>query len=91
MDIWAQMAEKIIKEQENIIGPVALEQARKVEGLEIVSEDNLKIVGNAKEVLSKLVDQYAKLLGRASIEVCKEAVQDAKSTLSPNDLPDILR
>ena len=35
MDILSQIAEKIIKEQENIIGPVALEQAQKVPGLSV--------------------------------------------------------
>ena len=33
MDIFAQIARKIIEEQENIIGPVVLEQAKKVQGL----------------------------------------------------------
>ena len=35
MDVFGQIVEKIIKEQESIIGPVALEQARKVEGLNV--------------------------------------------------------
>jgi len=33
MDIWTQMAERIIREQEIIIGPIAIEQAKKVMGL----------------------------------------------------------
>lgn len=91
MDQYSQIASRIIKDQELIIGPIALEQARKVEGLEIVNEDNLKIVGNAKDVLQKLVDQYASLFGRASIEVCKEAVHEAKTKVAASDLPEILR
>lgn len=91
MNIYAQLAEKIIQEQENIIGPVALEQARKVEGLEVTSDKDIKILGNEKDVLQKLVTQYAKLFGQASIEVCKEAVHEVKTALSPNDLPEILR
>ncbi len=90
MDITPQLVEKIIKEQENIIGPVALEQARKVEGLEVVSDDNIKIVGNAKEVLEKLVDQYAKLFGQASIEVCREAVKGIITQAPKDQIPSVL-
>ena len=90
IDVFSQVAEKIIKEQENIIGPVALEQARKVEGLEVESDSNVKIVGNAKDVLGKLVGQYEKLFGRASVEVCREAVRGMISQEQKEQLPQIL-
>jgi hypothetical protein len=90
MNIYAQLAEKIIQEQENIIGPIALEQARKVEGLEVISDKDVKIVGDAKDVLQKLVDRYAKLFGRASIEVCREAVRDMLSQAQKDQIPQIL-
>lgn len=43
---FAQMVEKIIREQEGIIGPIALEQARKVSGLTIGRNTrlNLKVI-----------------------------------------------
>jgi len=91
MDIFTQLAEKIIKEQELIIGPVAYEQARKVEGLEVANSGSVKITGNAKDVLKRLVEQYEKLFGRTSIEVCKEAVRSVKSQFSKDDLPAILQ
>ena len=90
MDIFAQMAEKIIKDQETIIGPIALEQAKKVEGLEVESDSNVKIVGNSKNVLEKLVDQYAKLFGQASIEVCREAVRGMISQEQKDQIPQVL-
>lgn len=90
MDIYSQVAERIIKEQETIIGPIAIEQARKVEGLEVVSDDNVKITGNAKDVLGKLVDQYEKLFGRASVEVCREAVRGMGSQAPKDQIPQIL-
>ncbi len=90
MDTVSKIAEKIIQEQENIIGPIALEQARKVEGLEVVSDKNVKIVGNAKDVLQKLVDQYEKLFGRASVEVCREAVTGIISQAQKDQIPQIL-
>jgi hypothetical protein len=91
IDAYSQIASQIIKDQEVIIGPIALEQARKVAGLEIISADDVKIVGNPKDVLAHLVDQYAKLFGRASIEVCREAIRETKLSLQREELPEILR
>ncbi|HZE86731.1 MAG TPA: hypothetical protein VE090_00855 [Methylomirabilota bacterium] len=91
MDIFAQVAEKIIKNQEAIIGPIALEQAKKIAGLEVSNSGNVKINGNEKGVLTDLVKQYAKLFGQASIEVCKEAVREIKTKIPNNELPEILR
>lgn len=90
-DPYAQVVGKIIKEQETIIGPIALEQAQKVAGLKVSSLDDINISGNAKEVIENLVKQYEKLFGQVSIEVCKEAVRDAKTNLSKDDLPAILQ
>ena len=90
MDIIPQLAEKIIKEQESIIGPIALEQARKVDGLEVISDNKVKIVGNSKEVLQNLVDQYAKLFGQASIEVCREAVRGIIGQGQRDQIPQVL-
>ena len=90
MDIYAQLVKAIIKQQEIIIGPIAVEQARKVEGLEVVSDKDVKVIGNAKEVLEKLVNQYEKLFGRASIEVCREAVRDIIAQAQKDQIPQIL-
>lgn len=91
MDPLASAAIRIIKEQQSIIGPMALDQAKKVEGLQVVSIDDIKITGNGKEVLDNLVKQYAKFFGQASIEVCKEAVAPLISTIPTGDLPDSLK
>jgi len=90
MDVYSQIAIHIIREQENIIGPVAVEQARRVEGLEVVSDSDVKIVGNAKNVLENLINQYAKLFGKASIEVCREAVKGMVSQVPKDTLPQTL-
>lgn len=60
-------------------------------GLEVEALDNIKVAGNKKEVLTNLVNQYAKLFGKASIEVCKEAIAPLKDKLPPSDIPDILK
>ncbi|MBA3724494.1 MAG: hypothetical protein H0W89_06465 [Candidatus Levybacteria bacterium] len=91
MNLYTQLVSQIIKDQESIIGPVALEQARKVDGLEIIDINSIKINGDAKIVISALVEQYAILFGRASVEICKEAVLESKPQLPKEDLPEILR
>lgn len=90
MDILAQLAEKIIKEQEAIIGPVAYEQAKKVEGLEITGSGKVTITGKPKEVLAQLVKQYEKLFGRTSVEVCREAVKSIIAHAPKDQVPQIL-
>ncbi len=91
MNQYSQIVSQIIKDQEAIIGPVALEQARKVKGLDVANINDIKINGDGKDILMHLVDQYSKLFGRASIEVCKEAVHEVESKLKPEELPEILR
>jgi len=91
MDTASQMAVKIIQEQETILGPVAVEQAKLVEGLEVVSGKDVKVTGDAKKVLENLVVQYEKLFGRASIEVCREAVRGIISQAPQEQIPSILR
>lgn len=91
MDPYVEAVSRIIKEQQSIIGPVALDQAKKVAGLEIGGTDDIKITGNKKEVLGHLVDQYAKLFGKASVEVCKEAFSSVVDKIPSAEVPDILK
>ena len=92
MDILAQIAQKIIQEQEKIIGPIALEQAKQVEGLSVDwGKREVKLEGDEKAVLENLVKKYQSLFGKASIEVCREAVVSVGNKVSPNNLPDILK
>lgn len=92
MDVYEQAAEKIIHEQETIIGPIALEQARQVEGLEVNPQNNhVSFRGNKVETLDKLVAQYRKLFGQTSVEVCKDAARPVLSQLSPQEVPALLK
>ena len=91
MDPYAQAISRIIKEQQAIIGPIALDQAKKVSGLEVKGEEDIKVVGNKKEVLGNLVNQYAKLFGQASVEICKEALEPFTDKIPVSDIPDILK
>jgi hypothetical protein len=91
MDIFAQIADRIIKEQEAIIGPIALEQAQKVPGITFDEvRHEVAISGDKKTTLENLVRQYEKLFGPASVEVCKEAVKTLVSKAPTNEVPSLL-
>lgn len=89
MTTLGQISVRIIKEQELIIGPIAWDEAKKVPGLHVVdqSKGEMSFDGDAKEVVNKLVAQYTRLFGRASTEVCKEAVQDLIVELPKDQVP----
>lgn len=91
-NIFDQISLRIIKEQELIIGPVAWEEAQKVPGLKIdAKKSSVSFSGDAKEGLNKLVAQYTRLFGRASTEICKDAVQDLIVELSKDQIPSSLK
>lgn len=90
MDIFAQMAVKIIREQESIIGPVALEQARKVPGLKVDWQKHEVVLGgDEKAIIDSLVKQYEALFGQTSIEVCKDAIKGL--SVPADSLPALLK
>jgi hypothetical protein len=92
MDTYAKIAIKIIQEQEGIIGPIALEQANKVAGLSVDwGKHEVAITGDERDVVDHLVAQYEHLFGRASVEVCREAVKDIVISLPQNQRPQSLQ
>lgn len=91
MDIFGRMAEKIITEQESIIGPIALEQAKKVNGLNIDwVKHEVNMNGDQKDILEKLIEQYQNLFGKASVEVCRDAVKELIGELPKDKIPPLL-
>lgn len=92
MVTFDQIPLRIIKEQELIIGPLAWDEAGKVSGLTIDQSHNLvSFSGDEKDVINRLVAQYERLFGRASHEVCKEAVQDLIAEMTPEEIPSSLK
>lgn len=87
-----QIATRIIKEQELIIGPIAWQEAEKVVSLALHGHDTAEIApaGDPREVINQLVGRYERLFGRASREACKEAVASLLAELSPADVPSSL-
>lgn len=83
---------RIVKEQQSVMGPIALELAKNVKGLKISSLQDIEITDkDEQDVIKKLVKEYEKLFGHASIEVCKDAVRAIKPAVHDEEIPDILR
>lgn len=92
MDIFTQIAQKIIEEQEAIIGPVAIEQAKRVPNLSVDwPKHAIKFSGDEPSVIDDLVRQYEHLFGRLSVEVCKEATASLVAQLPANKQPKTLK
>lgn len=93
VSIFDQIYLRIIKEQELVIGPLAWDEARKVSGLKVVDQEKGEVhfEGDPKEILTKLVNQYSRLFGQVSTQVCKDAAQALLADLPPDQIPDILK
>ena len=92
MNVYAQIAIKIIASQEAIIGPVAIEQAAQIPHLQVDwSKHSVAITGDESSVIDQLVDRYRDLFGQISVEVSKQAVEALLPQLSGDKLPTALK
>lgn len=93
MDIYSQIAVKIIASQENIIGPVAVEQAQQVKHLSIDWDKHEATIdtGSGVEALESLIQIYKQLFGQISVEVSKQAAASLINQLSSKELPAALK
>lgn len=87
-DDYKKLVVEIIKYQESIIGPLAWDEAAKVEGV-AAKTGQVSITGDGKKILESLVRQYEGLFGRASVEACKDAIRPLLPKMKV-DLPDVL-
>lgn len=78
----------IVNMQKEIIGPLALDMARRVGAIKI-ENGVVEIVGEPKEVLHKLVKEYEVLFGALSVKVSKDSIKEMG--FGPDELPEILR
>ena len=90
MDIYATAINQIIRQQISVIGSLALDQAKNVQGLEVAGQNEIHIKGNGKQILENLVQEYSRLFGQASVEVCKDAVKEIHPPIPAEYLPQIL-
>jgi len=94
MSTLNHIAERIIKEQEFIIGPLAWSEAKKVSGLQIDVANKAVVIASGsdeKVVVDALVAQYERLFGRASHEACRDAVASLIAGMPASDVPSSLR
>lgn len=93
MAILDDVAGKIIKEQELVIGPMAWSEARKVPGMSVLDEKagSVNVGSNGMGVIDQLVARYERLFGRAAAEVCRDAAHALISNMSPAEIPASLR
>ncbi len=90
--LFDQIAEKIIEQQEAIIGPIAVEQARQVSQLKIDwPQHDVDISGDPQGAIDKLVAQYKELFGQIAVETCKDAASRYLAQLTPEQLPKSLK
>lgn len=88
MDVYSQIATKIIEQQQNIIGPIAVEQAKAVDGLHVNwDKHEVSVSGDKIEVINKLVEQYKELFGKISVEVCRDAASKLLPQLPAGEQP----
>jgi hypothetical protein len=91
-DLYQQIVERIISEQENIIGPIALEQAVRVKGLKVNwAKHEISFKGKESDIIEELIEQYRDFFGQVSVEVCRHAVKKLVSQLPPDQQPALLK
>jgi hypothetical protein len=95
MTTFDQIASKIIKEQELIMGPLAWDEAASVKGLTIVNKESGEVVIDANidhgMVIDQLVNKYVELFGRAAREACREAAVALVADLPLSEVPSSLK
>lgn len=91
--VFNQISIRIIKEQELIIGPLAWDEASKVEGLTVIDrkKPDVSVTGEPKAVINALVARYEQLFGRLSRDVSREAVVDLTADIPTEDVPSSLK
>jgi len=91
-NIYTDICRQIIKEQEQIIGTLAVEQAQQVVGLTVdPATFQCTVIGDGSKVIDDLIEQYRDFFGHAAVEVCKEAAYKFVNKLPFDARPTLLR
>jgi hypothetical protein len=91
-NIYTEICSQIIKEQQQIIGNIAIEQAQMVVGLSVDPTSlHCTVEGDGSKVINDLIENYREFFGNAAVEVCKEAVSGLVNKLPDNEKPYLLR
>jgi hypothetical protein len=90
--VFSRIAVKIIEQQEAVIGPIAIEQAQQVTGINVDwASRSISFIIDPAAAINNLVEQYKVLFGQISVEVCKEAASQLIQQLPPGQLPESLK
>ncbi|MBI2620860.1 hypothetical protein HYW61_01380 [candidate division WWE3 bacterium] len=88
MDRYTEAVRVITSAQEEIVGRnVALGLAGRVNGLDIMNNE-IHISRQPHDVLKELINEYKKLFGQASVEVCRDALHMLQTEFTKNELDD---
>ena len=85
------LAERIIRDQEAIIGPLAWSVALEVDGLTVEGKNHIVFSRSGALILGGLVKKYERLFGPASREVCRDAVRTLLPRVPAGDVPEVLK
>ncbi|HUD07077.1 MAG TPA: hypothetical protein VMR34_04270 [Candidatus Saccharimonadales bacterium] len=90
--VFDQIAEKIIEQQEAIIGPIAVEQAKKVPAIKLDwAQHGVDINGDPQKAIDDLIQQFKELFGQIAVETCREAVSKILPLLPSDKVPASLK
>lgn len=86
--LFSQIAERIIEQQEAIIGPIAVEQARQIQELVINwPQHHVDVSGNPQQAIDELVEKYKELFGQIAVQVSREAAASYLAQLPADRQP----
>jgi hypothetical protein len=92
MDVFSEIALKIIDRQRSIIGPIALEQAMQVSNMAVdMSNHRVSFFGDKAKAIDDLVKKYADLFGQVSVEVCKDVAAPLITKIPADEQPKMLK
>lgn len=92
MDIYAKIVARIIEQQESIMGPIAIEQAKRVAQLKVDwPQHKIDLSGDPQAAVDMLVEQYKELFGQIAVETCRDAVQTMIAGLPKEQIPSTLK
>ena len=90
--LYDEIAEKIIEQQEAIIGPIAVEQAKLIGHIKIDWQQHMVSVGgDPKKAIDALVAKYKEIFGQLAVESCKQAVSKILDQVPKEQQPESLK
>lgn len=89
-----KLVEAIVLQQMEVIGPLAITQARKAHGITVSDQGRVTLIEKSLsmgDVLVNVVHLYERIFGKTSVELCRDAIRETKISLTATDLPEILQ